>query len=1766
MWKLLLALIVVALSTDALAQGRALATLGSSTTAGLAASPIDSSWVNRVNYYYKTQLGILDNTYNLGVSGTTCYNAMPTGYVPPIGRPSPDAAHNVTQALSLLSGLSTPSNGVIIVNFPTNGYDGFTIAEILTSLQTIYNAAVQTGNRCYVTTTQPRSDGNFALSATKKKLAILKDSIINRFGVDHTLNFWDGMYNPADTTILPAYSAGDNVHFNNVGHRVLFQRVRDKNIFNLSPAYGDYRSNMANGATGTWSTASIWQRYTGTAWVAATVPPNNNSGVVTIQNGHRVDMTSSTMFDQVVVAAGGQLFIYNFTVPTVFTLSDGTGNDIEVNGSLFVSINSSLTGAGTITNNAAGTFTVRNQGILAVKSTNNGTMNVSGTGNFQSTTVTNNGTFNLLDFTLNLNTNASLINNGLINLTSTATSWIATTAGTGTLTNNVAGTILKTSAASFFEVNAPVTFINHGTMKGVGEYMLLSTTINNDGTIEPGNASAAALTINAVAVSNKSPLFNMELNSTGAIAGTNYDQIRVTTSGGSTNANLTAARLQVTDNAGDAIGTTYTLFTFPSGTITGPFASVSLPPTLGNLTYTATAVTVQKTSNGKHWVGTYLYQNNFQTTSELNEWNLVENNGTGSWTLTANSSAILKMDNAAGAYAVRIFHETGGVPSRYPLDKVNGIVEFHVNALTGGNQRFFLQVQEFQSNGTYIQQQTILAPQNIPGFFTINLSSFTWNALTTQIRFIIGGENFSAQQGTIEFDYFKYTNSAQTWSSSANWSATAAGAGGAGVPTATEVVYFDNVRTANCTFDAPLTVSSILVNTGYTGVITQGTNPITINNTANFAAGHFAGGSGNITVGGTFTLSGGDFQSTTGILEFRGNTAFTSGTFTPNGGTVRYNTINAVSQTISGTGPSFYNLEFVGLGRTYNITAGTLTVQNALTCTGTLPLTLTTGLIDVKGDVTLSNTATGGGGNATLQFSGTGIQNLYAPAVAGQCVLPKVTINKSSGSLVVRNTLSVTNDWTHVAGTVDAVTNNSSVVFGGNNLTVTSSGMHFNNFSVSSNIILLGSSVNVDGNLTLAGGTLSAGNNAINLKGNWTNNAAFTSGSSGTVNFAGVTTAVGGSSATSFQNVTVSGELHAPLALPVAGNFVNNGNFAAGLGVVRFNGTTPQSIAGTSTSLFHNIEITNATAAVSVETNQNLQGVLTLANNAVFNADGTSDNAVFTLLSTDDDPVQDAAIAALPSGAQVTGKVTVQRYMSIEGANNTRIYRYIASPVLQAPASDLQAEIPITGSFIGTSACVACAQTMYAYDETVITDINGSHTADLNDGYVGFPATTNTEVLQPGVGYAIFVKGNLLASPVWDVRGAINQGNVTPVTLPVTFTSSGNMTNDGWNLVGNPYASTIDWNAASGWTKTNVDGTIYITDNGFVPLRYATWNGVTGTNGGSGYIPMGQAFWVKTSGTPTLRANENVKTPGQSTAFFRPKVNDLVRITLSNGKIQDEAVIHFREDATRGFDDQADAWKLKNVNLNLSSLTDANEKLTINSMPALLCDTEVKLAIDDVGQGNYTLDFSSLDSFSGNPTLTLKDNFLKQNISLAQQSTYAFQVTSDTASKGAARFALTIEKEPPAITIVEEDGVLKIDFDSEIQWFLNGEAIAGAASPTFTPTTSGVYSVTVSRQGCELTGAREFLITDVEHEPVPGVKVFPVPIENVLQVSVDAALHIKTATLVNAQGKTIDAIALTCSQGTTCTGTLDMNDYATGFYTILLKGDDSIISMKVIKN
>lgn len=227
MKKTLFALIAVLLFFYSFSQERVVI-LGSSTAAGTGASVYDSSWVGRLQLEFRknTAAGNPDTVVtNLAVGGTTTYYAMPTGYTPPPNRPSPDPEHNVTKALSF-----NPT--VVIVNFPTNDIgSGYTAKEYMDNLRFLYQYINATGARAYIATTQPRSQFTFE---RRQILWQLVDSINRNFGL-FAINFWDdlattdGQYN-----LKPEVNAGDDVHVNNLGHRLLFQRVKAKNIFTVN--------------------------------------------------------------------------------------------------------------------------------------------------------------------------------------------------------------------------------------------------------------------------------------------------------------------------------------------------------------------------------------------------------------------------------------------------------------------------------------------------------------------------------------------------------------------------------------------------------------------------------------------------------------------------------------------------------------------------------------------------------------------------------------------------------------------------------------------------------------------------------------------------------------------------------------------------------------------------------------------------------------------------------------------------------------------------------------------------------------------------------------------------------------------------------------------------------------------------------------------------------------------------------------------------------------------------------------------------------------------------------------------------------------------------------------------------------------------------------------------------------------------------------------------------------------------------------------------
>jgi len=246
------------------------------------------------------------------------------------------------------------------------------------------------------------------------------------------------------------------------------------------------------------------------------------------------------------------------------------------------------------------------------------------------------------------------------------------------------------------------------------------------------------------------------------------------------------------------------------------------------------------------------------------------------------------------------------------------------------------------------------------------------------------------------------------------------------------------------------------------------------------------------------------------------------------------------------------------------------------------------------------------------------------------------------------------------------------------------------------------------------------------------------------------------------------------------------------------------------------------------------------------------------------------------------------------------------------------------------------------------------------------------------------------------VGNTLNSGTKTSATLYRTGYQSGNY---GWNLIGNPYPSAIDWDAASGITKTNLINSTHVRKvNGSV----ATYIDGEGVNDGSRYIAPGQAFWVQVAGsvgTPTGTGEitfDNDCRVHQNISLIKSTSNGGFRLTVERDGIKDEIVLRFKNGATDAFDNMYDAVKMFSENNDIPqiySLNSNNEQMAINSFPELTVNKSVNIGFETEVAGTFTLTAGDMTSFGSNVSILLEDTYTNSIINLQQQNTYNFNST-----------------------------------------------------------------------------------------------------------------------------------------------------------------------------
>ncbi len=439
-----------------------------------------------------------------------------------------------------------------------------------------------------------------------------------------------------------------------------------------------------------------------------------------------------------------------------------------------------------------------------------------------------------------------------------------------------------------------------------------------------------------------------------------------------------------------------------------------------------------------------------------------------------------------------------------------------------------------------------------------------------------------------------------------------------------------------------------------------------------------------------------------------------------------------------------------------------------------------------------------------------------------------------------------------------------------------------------------------------------------------------------------------------------------------AGDFTFNGTtFNQGSGTLTFDASGAQQIAGSGDINFRNITLSNSTMSINA-TNASLSGTFSASGGSIdFDGGGSGS---FTLIS---DASGTASVGDLTT-TTTTGNINFQRYFDGSGDR----WRNFGVGVTGATVSN------ITGSGFTIN-----GNDLARYNEAETT------LGTVDDGWV-LQSTFGSSIAQ-NRGYSMYTRAEEMTRTV-TFTGSLNTGNRV---LPVSRTSTGSVVDDGWNLVNNPYASTIDWDLL---TTLNLD-----------PFAYV-WNGssynTVGAGGdiSTGFISSGQAFWVhSSSGTPSLTVEEADKV-SSSTAFLRSakeEYENRIVVSLTNGLESDKTYIWFRPGSTENFDEAYDALKLNNAIFNLYTKSPNGEKLAINSAGNIgSCAKSVGLSFDNIAPGSYQLNLTGLNTFSNGETFELLDNFSGTTSEIVDGTSYTFEVTSDISSWGDNRFELQIKK------------------------------------------------------------------------------------------------------------------------------------------------------------
>ncbi len=742
---------------------------------------------------------------------------------------------------------------------------------------------------------------------------------------------------------------------------------------------------------------------------------------------------------------------------------------------------------------------------------------------------------------------------------------------------------------------------------------------------------------------------------------------------------------------------------------------------------------------------------------------------------------------------------------------------------------------------------------------------------------------------------------------------------------------------------------------------------------ANFTSGDiFVIQNGNsMTTGATWTISGTGSKlwiENGGILTATSTITLSSGTTfqIDDGGTYKHQNTTAYGTSI------LQGTESFAVSSNFEINNSNATGPSGGTVFGNLIINFITdpGNVNMNGAITTIN------GNLYIQNTSSrelriSTNTSITLSIGGDLIITGGTLNFSNGSTAGKSfTLNIAGNYNQTGGTFTHTNstegNELKINFTGNDKTFTQSAGILTNTNMNWEIISEAAytfnsnySVPVSRSLTV-NGTIDCGTSIISGLGNF---FLFSGATLKTANADGIN-----------GTITVSGTKD----FDEGANYIFYANGAQSTGI-----SLPSSINNLTLSGASKLAISNSTLSCSVITINNGTTLTVNAGKALTARNNTINNGTLSIESNE------SGIGSFIDNGTITGSgiYNMERYVSSNGDYH---WEYISSPIPSA-SSDL---------FTSSSPTI---RNLYYSNESTNSWSNYSTTS-----------TGNLEVMR---GYARkYVNGETGSDDVITFTGtSLNTGSLSISNLTGTTISS---VFNGWNLVGNPYPSAIDWDASSGWSKSDFYNSYYVRTNG----TYSSYAYDLGTHDATRYIPPMQAFWVRalSEGTFTLTCNNDVRVHSNQNIYKPASTDNTLHLSITNNTngFDDDTYIRFKPEATENFDSQYDAYKMFADDINYPQIyTHAdNDDYSINNLSNINGERNIPIGFKISVSGQFTITADLVSSFTDNGnTVFLEDT--QENIlqDLSVKNSYTFN--SD-ATSGLSRFIIHFN---PSITNITEN-------------------------------------------------------------------------------------------------------------------------------------------------